>query len=168
MWKKMFGVGVVEPVDDFQDGNIPASEKLLEHLTDEMLRLNFDIREFIRVVAATKAWQSRAIIYEPTASEPFLFTAPALKRMSAEQLWDSTLTLVANNEWAFQRPSAEDVKKVAAVDLGTTNMEEFVSIWKDYNSELGRGGYTKRSAMLPVTKIRCLCDQANCLCRHCP
>ena len=30
MWKKMFGVGVVEPVDDFQDGNIPASEKLLE------------------------------------------------------------------------------------------------------------------------------------------
>ena len=26
----------------------------------------------------------------------------------------------------------------------------------------------KRSAMLPVTKIRCLCDQANCLCRHCP
>ena len=73
----MFGVGVVEPVDDFQDGNIPASEKLLEHLTDEMLRLNFDIREFIRIVAATKAWQSRAIIYEPTASEPFLFTAPA-------------------------------------------------------------------------------------------
>ena len=64
--------------------------------------------------------------------------------MSAEQLWDSTLTLVANNEWAFQRPSAEDVKKVAAVDLGTTNMEEFVSIWKDYNSELGRGGYTKK------------------------
>ena len=104
-----------------------------------MLRLNFDIREFIRIVAATKAWQSQAIIYEPTASEPFLFTAPALKRMSAEQLWDSTLTLVANNEWAFQRPSAEDVKKVAAVDLGTTNMEEFVSIWKDYNSELGRG-----------------------------
>jgi hypothetical protein len=144
LWKKMFGVGVVEPVDDFQDGNIPASEKLLEHLTDEMLRLDFDIREFIRVICSTKAWQSRAIIYEPTAAEPFLFTAPALKRMSAEQLWDSTLTLVANNEWAFQRPSAEDVKELAAVDLGTTQFEEFVSIWKNYNSELGRGGYTKK------------------------
>ena len=144
LWKKMFGVGVVEPVDDFQDGNIPASEKLLEHLADEILRLNFDIREFIRIVAATKAWQSRAVIHEPTAAEPYLFTGPALKRMTAEQLWDSTLTLVANNEWAFQRPSAEEVKKVAAVDLGTTQMEEFVSIWKDYNSELGRGGYTKK------------------------
>ena len=144
LWKKMFGVGVVEPVDDFQDGNIPASEKLLEHLTDEMLRLDFDIREFIRVICSTKAWQSRAIIYEPTAAEPFLFTAPALKRMSAEQLWDSTLTLVANNEWAFQRPSAEFVKELAAVDLGTTQFEEFVSIWKNYNSELGRGGYTKK------------------------
>ncbi len=144
LWKKMFGVGVVEPVDDFQDGNIPVSEKLLEHLTDEMLRLNFDIREFIRIVATTKAWQSRAILYDPTAAEPFLFTAPALKRLSAEQLWDSTLTLVANNEWAFQRPSAKDVKKIAAVDLGTTQMEEFVSIWKNYNSELGRGGYTRK------------------------
>ena len=51
LWKKMFGVGVVEPVDDFQDGNIPASESLLEHLTDEMLRLDFDLREFIRIIA---------------------------------------------------------------------------------------------------------------------
>ena len=144
LWKKMFGVGVVEPVDDFQDGNIPASESLLEHLTDEMLRLDFDLREFIRIIASTEAWQSRAVIHEPTAAEPYLFTGPALKRMTAEQLWDSTLTLVANNEWAFQRPSAEEVKKVAAVDLGTTQFDEFVTIWKKYNEELGRGGYTKK------------------------
>ena len=73
--------------------------------------------------------------------------------MSAEQLWDSTLTLVANNEWAFQRPSAGDVKKVAAVDLGTT-LEEFVSIWKDHNSELGRADTPKRSAIFTIAESR--------------
>lgn len=144
MWKQMFGVGVVEPVDDFQEGNIPVSETLLEHLTDEMLRLKFDLREFVRIVASTEAWQSRAIIHEPTAAEPYLFTGPALKRMTAEQLWDSTLTLVANNEWAFQRPSAQEVETVAAVDLGTTQFDDFMKIYKAYNAELGRAGYSKK------------------------
>ena len=41
MWKKVMGVGLVEPIDDFQEGNIPAIPELLEHLTDEMLRLKF-------------------------------------------------------------------------------------------------------------------------------
>jgi hypothetical protein len=144
MWKKMFGVGIVEPVDDFQEGNIPMSETLLEHLTDEMLRLKFDLREFVRIVASTEAWQSRAIIHEPSAAEPYLFTGPALKRMTAEQLWDSTLTLVANNEWAFQRPSAQEIETVAAVDLGTTQFDDFMKIYKAYNAELGRAGYSKK------------------------
>ena len=143
MWKKMMGVGVVEPVDDFQDGNVPISQPLLEQLTDTVIELDFDLREFVRVIATTKAWQSQAVVYDPTADEPYLFTGPALKRMAAEQLWDSILTLVAQNEWAFQRPTADAVAEAVAVDLATVNFEQFVDAWKNFQEEYGRG-YLRR------------------------
>ena len=107
MWRKVMGVGLVEPVDDFREENPASNPELLEHLTDLMLALDFDLREFVRVIVSTSAYQRRAVLHDPTSATPFRFTGPALKRMTAEQLWDSILVLVAHNEWAFQRPTVE-------------------------------------------------------------
>lgn len=143
LWQKLMGVGVVEPVDDFQAGNVPASDRLLEQLTDIMLTVDFDLRAFIQVIASTVAWQSQAVVHDPTASEPYLFTGPALRRMSAEQLWDSILMLVAQNEWAIQRPTAAEVAPVFEVDLTTISFAEFVAAYRDYEQTFGRG-YLRR------------------------
>ena len=133
MWKKIMGVGLVEPIDDFQEGNIPAIPELLEHLTDEMLRLNFDLREFVRLLVSTETYQNVAVIYDPTAAEPHRYAGPALKRMTAEQLWDSLLTLIAANEWAYQRPTAQDLQAVYGIDMSVMDYEEFEQSYKDYN-----------------------------------
>ncbi len=133
MWKKVMGVGLVEPIDDFQEGNIPAIPELLEHLTDEMLRLNFDLREFVRLLVSTQTYQNVAVIYDPTAAEPHRYAGPALKRMTAEQLWDSLLTLIAANEWAYQRPTAQDLQAVYGIDMSVMDYEEFEQSYKDYN-----------------------------------
>ena len=133
MWKKVMGVGLVEPIDDFQEGNIPAIPELLEHLTDEMLRLKFDLREFVRLLVSTDTYQNIAVIYDPTAAEPHRYSGPALKRMTAEQLWDSLLTLIAANEWAYQRPTAQDLQTVYGIDMSVMDYEEFEQSYKDYN-----------------------------------
>jgi len=117
LWRKVMGVGLVEPVDDFRDDNPASNPELLEHLTDEMLRLKFDQREFVRMLVSTSAYQRRAVLHDPTSAAPFRFTGPALKRMTAEQLWDSILTLVAHNEWAFQRPTVAAYAKVVDIDM---------------------------------------------------
>ena len=133
MWKKVMGVGLVEPIDDFQEGNIPAIPELLEHLTDEMLRLKFDLREFVRLLVSTDTYQNVAVIYDPTAAEPHRYAGPALKRMTAEQLWDSLLTLIAKNEWAYQRPTAQDLQTVYGIDMSVLDYEQFEQSYKNYN-----------------------------------
>jgi hypothetical protein len=105
MWKLCFGVGLVEPIDDFRPDNLPSHPELMDHLAAEMLRLDFDLREFVRIVVSTEAWQRRAIPYDATTGEAFSFAAPSLRRQSAEQLWDSILTLVAHDPWAYERPT---------------------------------------------------------------
>ena len=121
LWKLCFGVGLVEPIDDFRPDNPPSHPELLDHLAAEMLRLDFDLREFVRIVVSTEAWQRRAIPWDATTGETFSFAAPALRRQSAEQLWDSILTLVAHDPWAYERPTGEAFAAAVNLDLSGKN-----------------------------------------------
>ena len=124
LWKKVMGVGIVEPVDDFRDGNPPSDPELLEHLTDLVLRFDFDLREVVRVLVSTSVYQREAVIHDATAAEPFRFAGPALRRMTAEQIWDSIVGLVARNPWSVQRPTVDEVAEVAGVDLRTASIDD--------------------------------------------
>ncbi len=143
LWKRVMGVGLVEPIDDFQDGNEPLMPELLDHLTDEILRLDFDLREFVRVLYSTKTYGQLAVVFDPTAAEPFRFTGPALKRMTAEQLWDSLLTLIAVNEWAYQRPTTADLAPFMGVDISTVSYEQFEEAYKKYRESASPGAYRR-------------------------
>jgi len=143
LWRKLMGVGLVEPVDDFREENAPSYPALLEHLTDEMLRLDFDLREFVRLVVSTQAYQRRAVLHDPTSGPPFRFTGPALRRMTAEQLWDSILALVARNEMPFQRPSVAAFAKVADVDLAQTSYAEVEAAYRRYAESFSPNAYRR-------------------------
>ena len=143
LWRKVMGVGIVEPHDDFRDDHPASNPALLEHLTDLMLALDFDMREYVRVIVSTDGYQRRAVLHDPTSSTPFRFTGPALKRMTAEQLWDSILTLIVRNEWAFQRPTADDFTRVAAIDLtdADTTYADVEKAYETFNDVYGRKRY---------------------------
>lgn len=93
MWKRVFGVGVFEPVDDLRDDTVPSNPELLEHLEALMVRLDYDLKQFARVLYNVKAFSREASAEEITVDKPYHFPGPALARMSAEQLWDSFVTL---------------------------------------------------------------------------
>ena len=134
MWKKMMGLGIVEPVDDFRKDHKPTNSELLEHLTDEVLRLNFDLRELIRIIANTQTYQKLAMVHDASSTEAYAFAAPVLHRMTAEQLWDSLLTLVAYNPWAYQRPTAKEMANVVDLDLGKIQLADVEKLAANYES----------------------------------
>jgi hypothetical protein len=152
LWKKVMGVGLVEPADDFKDDNPASYPVLLEHLTDEMLRLDFDLREFVRLLVSTETYARRAVLHDTMSAAPFRFPAPALKRMTAEQLWDSILTLIARNPWTYERPSAADVAAVMNVDLLSASLEDVDRGLESLQSRYGRGAIKRR--MLDVCGYR--------------
>jgi len=144
LWKKLMGVGLVEPVDDFKEDNPGSFPVLLEHLTDEMLRLKFDLREFVRLVVSTDVYQRQAVLHDSMSAAPFRFTGPALKRMTAEQLWDSILTLVARNPWAVERPTTQEVAAVLDIDLRTASLTDVDREVEAFLSRYGKGPAKRR------------------------
>jgi hypothetical protein len=144
LWKKVMGVGLVEPVDDFREGNPASDPELLEQLTDLVLRLDFDLREYVRVLVSTSAYQRRAVVHDPTAAAPFRYPGPALRRMSAEQVWDSIVGLIARNPWSVQRPTAAEIADVASVDLGTATIDGVERQFDLFVGRYGPGAYQRR------------------------
>jgi hypothetical protein len=94
MWKRIFGVGIKEPVTDLDDPEACVNPALLHHLAAEMVRLKFDLKQFTRLLCNTQAYQREATSHEMADGVPYLFPGPVLRRMSAEQAWDSCATLV--------------------------------------------------------------------------
>ena len=95
LWKRAFGLAALEPVEDLDDLSRAANPALLEVLTTIMVKADFDLREYQRVVFNTKAYQAEANVMPPQQDiEKYHFSGPVLRRMTAEQAWDSTLVLV--------------------------------------------------------------------------
>ena len=140
LWKKSFGVGLIEPIDDIKDDSQPENPELLDHLTAEMVRLKFDVKEYLRIVCNTKAYQREATHVEVSLAEPYHFPGPVLRRMTAEQVWDSFITLAVLKPDEYQMEPARVEAKVMDLDLQKATAED---IYKR-DQEL-RGGDLKKS-----------------------
>jgi hypothetical protein len=94
LWKRTFGYGIFEPVDDLTDHTAISQPELLSYLEDLMRELNYDVRAFQNVLFHTKLFRREMHGEDHLPGLPFHFQGPLMKRMSAEQLWDSVVTLV--------------------------------------------------------------------------
>jgi Protein of unknown function (DUF1549)/Protein of unknown function (DUF1553) len=94
MWKRVMGLGLIEPVDHLTDSTQASNPELMRFLTRLMIGLKFDLRRYQEILYQTEAWgrQSNKQDYNP--AETFYFPGPLLHRMTANQVWDSLLTLV--------------------------------------------------------------------------
>ena len=97
LWKKVMGVGLVEPIDDFTDATKPLNPELLDFLTEQMIAYDYDMKQFMRMLYNTQAYQRNVMLKDHLDTEPWQFAGPQLKRMTAEQFWDSIMTLVVPN-----------------------------------------------------------------------
>ncbi|MFO1485610.1 MAG: DUF1549 domain-containing protein [Verrucomicrobiaceae bacterium] len=94
LWKRVFGVGLIEPVDELMDNTVAMNPALMTHLEKLMVELRYDVKAFLRVLYNTQAYQNEVTHSELVAGEPYHFTGPVLRRMTAEQIYDSFVTLI--------------------------------------------------------------------------
>ncbi|MFM2168889.1 MAG: hypothetical protein RIS79_3260 [Verrucomicrobiota bacterium] len=117
MWKRAFGQGIADPVTNLDDLNASANPELLKHIAAEMVRLKFSLKDFMRVLYNTRAYQSEATTEQIAMGEPYYFQGPLLRRMTAEQAWDSYMTLVLGDADKYKKPLEDLYSKSIDLDL---------------------------------------------------
>lgn len=97
LWKKVFGIAVQEPVSDIDNPSSASNPELLGLITTYMKQSKFDLREFQRILFNSAAYQRQASEM-PENLSAYHFQGPTLRRMSAEQAWDSIVALTSGDE----------------------------------------------------------------------
>ncbi|HMN97490.1 MAG TPA: DUF1553 domain-containing protein [Phycisphaerales bacterium] len=95
LWKRFLGLGLVEPADDFRDDRPASDPDLLAFLADDLMRHGFDLRRTTRLILTSRVYQH---VHDPALEDGFdvdepdaprWFRSPALRRLTAEQVFDS-------------------------------------------------------------------------------
>lgn len=108
IWQKMFGHGLVHPVDAM--GTPPWNEDLLDYLANYLVSQKHDLKALMAHIATSRAYQSVCSPHSENVSPgDYVFTGPELKRLTAEQFVDAL--------WTISGTSPE--KPVAPVALAT-------------------------------------------------
>ncbi|WP_020476046.1 DUF1549 and DUF1553 domain-containing protein [Zavarzinella formosa] len=89
LWGNFFGIGIVEPVDDFNDENPPSHPELLDDLAKAFVESKFDVRHVIRGITLSKAYNRTSARTHPSQDDPRLFARMGLKGLTGEQFFDS-------------------------------------------------------------------------------
>jgi hypothetical protein len=117
LWKRAFGIGLIEPVDDMNDNTESSNPKLLGYLEKIMASVDYDVKEFMRVLYSMDLFTRDSVKDDYASPETFYFAGPPLQRMTGEQIWDSLVTLVYNDIDSPERfPSNYDEKYQAVYD----------------------------------------------------
>jgi thermostable 8-oxoguanine DNA glycosylase len=155
MWDKMMGAPLVGPLLNITSKTDGANKELTEKLISIMKDVNYDLRAFIKVIANSQTYQRQSLAEDSDVEFKNYFQGPALKRLTAEQLWDSMLSLALENpdaklpigpvvdtrEIIFTKLSEmkpEELKKtiMAAKDDGKGYFKQFASEAQEMNMSM--------------------------------
>ncbi|MFT5411016.1 MAG: hypothetical protein ACI9NC_003750, partial [Verrucomicrobiales bacterium] len=106
LWRRALGMGLIEPVDDFRDDTEASNPALMKYLEEQMRSKGYDMKRYLRMIYNTRTYQRASTTEEVPSDKPYYFPGPLLRRMNAEQLWDSVITLTI--------PSPDERKGVAS------------------------------------------------------
>ncbi len=148
LWHHYFGMGIVDPPDDFNQGNPPSNPQLLNWLAQEFKEHAFDIKHIHRLILNSRTYQ---LSWEPNDSNRLdkkSFSHAQLRRMPAEVLIDaiSDVTGVPNNFGRLPRDTPQRAVGQAMPPLryGAT-----------------RGGYAMKILGRPDREKTCDCERSN-------
>lgn len=94
LWGLMFGVGIVDPVDDFNEKNLPSHPELLDSLAAAFVESGFDTKFVLEAICRSETYQRASTVTDPKQKDPRLFACFPVQGLTPEQLYDSLSVVV--------------------------------------------------------------------------
>jgi hypothetical protein len=144
VWGHYFGVGIVDPVDNFSLANPPSNDKLLDALAKDFIDHKFDIRYLERTVLLSRTYQQSSVSNPTNRLDRNNYSHSYARPMMAEVVVDVLNSALSATE-AF---GPEAPANVRAVEVGSSRIQ---------NATVG---YAMRIFGKPPRTTACDCERA--------
>jgi len=96
LWAFAFGIGIVDPIDDFNEKNDPSHPALLDALAKAFVASGFDIQFVLRAILLSETFQRSSASNDPSQKDSRLFARYPVQGLTPEQLFDSLSVVVGS------------------------------------------------------------------------
>jgi Protein of unknown function (DUF1549)/Protein of unknown function (DUF1553) len=104
VWSQLFGVGIVDPVDDMGANSEPSHPELLDLLGDQLAAHGFDLRYLVRAITSSRAYQLSSAGGSPSSDAYRLFDRMPVRGLSPFQLYESVMQATGLRREPVQPP----------------------------------------------------------------
>lgn len=108
LWKRVMGKAVFEPVDTYVAADKTNYPELMAYLQQLMVELKYDTRAFQHVLLMTRTYQFATNPDSSIVPGGDDFHGRKIERLSAEQIWDSLITLAGGDPDKKARRTLDD------------------------------------------------------------
>ncbi|HLY75963.1 MAG TPA: DUF1549 domain-containing protein [Planctomycetota bacterium] len=114
-WSHFFGVGIVNPVDDFNGKNKPTHPELLNELAKDFIDHKYDLHWLIRALAGSEAYalSSRSAAKERDLQAENLYALARVRALMPEQIMRSVIEAAHLDESPMMGMNPRDMKGAA-------------------------------------------------------
>lgn len=141
LWGYLLGVGVREPIDDLRAGNPPTNPQLLDYLTEEFVKSDFDVRRVLQLICKSRTYQLSLETNKWNEDDSTNYSHAIARRLPAEVLYDAIHRVVGSKS---KIPGVPDGTRAAVIpDAGVKLPDGFLA-------NLGR----------PVRESACECERS--------
>jgi hypothetical protein len=100
-WKHFFNRGLVDPEDDMRETNPPTNPELLDALAKQFVESGYDLKELIRTITRSQAYQLSSVPNQHNAVDKQNFSRYYPRRLTAEALLDA-INVVTKSQNKFE------------------------------------------------------------------
>ena len=96
IWGYLFGVGIIEPIDDIRAGNPPSNPDLLDYLEKEFKSSGFNVQHVIRLICQSRTYQLSVETNQWNEDDTINFSHILPRRLPAETLLDAVFSVTGS------------------------------------------------------------------------
>jgi hypothetical protein len=119
VWGHYFGVGLVDPVDNFSLANPPSNVKLLDCLAKDFIEHHYDIRHLERTILQSRVYQLSSATNASNHLDRNNYSHAYVRPMMAEVVLDVLNTALG----ATENFGADAPQGARAVEVGSSRMQ---------------------------------------------
>lgn len=132
LWSRLLGRGLVEPLDIMQ--NTAWSPDLIDWLAEDLVAHHWNLKRTLEIILTSRAYQLPSVDISDKPDPSYVFTGPAVKRLTAEQFRDALGSLTG--VWADKPEGGLDRLLLNGGSAKLLKVEAFW-IWGDPHAASG-------------------------------
>ncbi|MFO0912135.1 MAG: DUF1549 and DUF1553 domain-containing protein [Pirellulales bacterium] len=120
VWAALFGIGLVEPVDDLRASNPASNERLLQALSDYLVEQDYDLKALMKLILQSETFQRSGEPLAENAGDKRYFSHYFAYRLPAEVLLDAIAQVTeVPSEFTQIGYDGSDVEQTTRYPMGT-------------------------------------------------